>query len=414
MVSIEGNRISPNKKIVDDLEIQIIYMPLESKMGYTYKPTVEIGKYVCIGDVIGTNNLADMPLKSSVSGTVVGFSDKYISNGKLVKCIVIENDFKEKYANKLGKKKDITKYSKDEFIYMLKNSGITGLGGSDFPTHIKYDTKKDIKYLIVNGAECEIYTSCDAALMYNYTEEILESIDAIMEIMGIEKTYIAISEKNQKVIKKFLKYINTYPNIKIYGLMDAYPTGYERYLVNEITGLNYDKLPIEVGTIVNNVSTIYAIYEMLKYNKPLTERIVTISGPGIKKQANYKVKIGTNFSEIILKTEGYAKLKNPILVAGGAMMGTSIPSDELIITKDLNTILVLEGTETKELPCIKCGKCAEVCPVGILPYKIIEDKKIAKKLNIDKCVNCGLCSYICPSKIEVREKLKAIREELKK
>lgn len=414
MVSIEGNRISPSKKIVDDLEIQIVYMPLESKMGYTYKPTVEPGNYVCIGDVIGTNKIADMPLKSSVSGTVVGFSDKYISNGKLVKCIVIENDFKEKYANKLGKKKDITKYSKDEFIYMLKNSGITGLGGSDFPTHIKYDTNKDIKYLIVNGAECEIYTSCDAALMYNYTEEILESIDAIMEIMNIEKTYIAISEKNQKVIKKFLKYINTYPNIKIYGLIDGYPTGYERYLVSEILGLTYDRLPIEVGTIVNNVSTIYAIYEMLKYNKPLTERIVTISGPGIKKQANYKVKVGTNLSEIILKTEGYTNLKNPILVAGGAMMGKSIPNDELIITKDLNTILVLENKETKELPCIKCGKCAEVCPVRILPYKIIEDKKIAKKLNIDKCVNCGLCSYICPSKIEVREKLNAIREELKK
>lgn len=413
MVNIEDNKISPSKKIVDNLKIQIIYMPLESKLGYTYKPTVTAGNYVCIGDIIGVNEVSDITLKSSVSGTVVGFEEKYISNGKLVKCIVIENDFKEKYKDKVGKKKDITKYSKDEFIHLLKQSGITGLGGSDYPTYIKYDIKNKVKYLIINAAECEIYTSSDSALMYNYTEEILEGIDAIMEIMDIDAAYIAINENNEKVIKKFLKYINTYPNIKIYGLMNGYPNGYEKYLVNEILGLTYSKSPQEVGVICNNISTIYAIYEMLKYHKPLTERIVTISGSGIKNKANYKVKIGTNFSEIILKTEGYSNIKNPILLAGGAMMGKSIPSDELIVTKDLNTILVLEDKETKTYPCIKCGKCAEVCPVGLMPSMIIDNKKRASNLKIEKCIDCGLCSYVCPSKIEIREILKEIKEELK-
>jgi len=413
MVNIEDYKISPNKKIIDNLKIQIVYMPLESKLGYTYNPTVEVGTYVYIGDVIGKNNTSDMTLKSSVSGTVVGFQDKYISNGKLVKCIVIENDFKEKYRNKVGKKKDITKYSKNEFIHLLKSSGITGLGGSDFPTYIKYDTDDNIKYLIVNAAECEIYTSADAGLMYNYTEEILEGIDAIMEIMNIEKAYIAIDSKNEKIIKKFLKHINTYPNIFVYALPGGYPSGYERYLVNEILGLTYERLPKEVGVINNNVSTIYAIYELLKYQKPLTERIVTISGPGIKKKANYKVKIGTNFSEIMLKTEGYNNISNPLLVAGGAMMGKTIPSDELIITKDLNTILVLEDKPTKTYNCIKCGKCAEVCPVGLMPSMIIDNKKRAQNLKIEKCVNCGLCSYVCPSKIEVRELIKEIKEGLK-
>ena len=413
MVTIENPKINPSKKIIDDLKIQIIYIPLESRLGYIYNPTVKPGDYVCIGTIIGKNNVSDIALTSSVSGTVVGFTDKYISNGKLVKCIVIENDFKEKYENKVGKKKDITKYSKNEFIHLLKTCGITGMGGSDFPTYIKYDTKNKIKYLIIDGAECEIYASADSALMYNHPEEILEAIDAIMEINNIEKSYIAINEKNTKIIKKFLKYIKTYPNIKIYSLLDAYPNGYERYLVHEILGLNYDKLPIEVGVINENISTIYSIYEMLKYHKPLSERIISITGPGIKKPANYKVKIGTNLSEIILKTEDYNEIENPILIAGGAMMGTAIQEDELIITKDLNCIIVKSDETIKTNPCIKCGKCSEVCPRGLIPSEIIKNPKNAKKLKINDCVECGLCSYVCPSKIEVRDIIKKIKEETK-
>ena len=413
MVSIEDKKIKPSKKIIDDLEIQIIYIPLESTLGYKYKLKSRVGDYICIDDPIAINSQTDLVLRSSVSGTIVGIEKKYLANGKLVDCLVIENDFKEKYRNKLGRKKDITKYSKESFLYMLKNGGITGMGGGDYPTFLKYDTNEKINYLIVNGVECDIYSSADNALMYHYPEEILETIDAIMEIMNIGKSYIAINENNTTIIKNFLKYINTYPNIKIYPITDAYPSGWERNLVEETLGLNYDKTPIEVGVITDNVSTIYSIYELLKYNRPPTEKIITISGPGIKKPANYKVKIGTNFSEIILKTEGYNnKIKNPILVAGGAMMGTSIPNDELIITKDLNTILVLEDDNTIPTECIKCGKCSEVCPVGLMPVMIIDNEKKADKLKIDKCIECGLCSYVCPAKIEVREKIKVIKETL--
>lgn len=411
MVSIEDKKIKPSKKIIDNLEIQIIYIPLESSLGYIYKPKVNVGNYVCIDDIIAVNVTTGFVLKSSVSGTIVGLEKKYISNGKLVDCLVIENDFKEKYRNKLGKKNDITKYSKESFIYMLQNSGVTGMGGSDYPTFLKYDTNEKINCLIINGVECELYSSSDNAIMYNYPEEILETIDAIMEIMNIEKAYIALNENNSIIIKKFLKYINTYPNIKIWGVVDAYPSGWERILIKDITGLDYSKKTTEIGIITDNVSTIYSIYELLKYNRPQTEKIITISGEGIKKPANYKVKIGSNFSEIMLKTDGYNKIENPILIAGGAMMGKSIPSDELIITKDLNTILVLNDSQTISKQCIKCGKCNEVCPVGIMPIMIIENQDKAKYLKIDKCINCGLCSYVCPSKIEIREKLKSIKEQ---
>lgn len=413
MVTINDKKISPTKKINDDVKMQIIYIPLESKMGYKYKENVRVMDYVCIGTVIGKSSVCDIPLISTVSGVVVGFQEKYISNGKKVKCVVIENDFKEKYLNKVGKKKDITKYSKNEYVYMLRENGITGLAGSDFPTYIKYDTDKKIKYLIVDGAECEVYASADGALMMNYAEEILEGIDAIMEIMGIEKAYIAINERNEGIIKKILKYIYTYPNIKVYSLPDAYPNGYERYLVSEILGLTYDRLPIEVGVINENVSTIYAIYEMLKYHKPLTERIVTLAGEGIKNPCNYKLKIGTNLSELLMKTNNFKKIKNPILIAGGAMMGKSIASDDFIITKDVNCVLLLEENQEKVYPCIKCGKCSEVCPVGIIPSKILDDPKRALDFKINKCVSCGLCSYVCPSKIEVRDEINKIRGNMK-
>jgi len=410
MVNIEQHKITPSKKIIDDLKLQIIYMPLESNLGYKYEPTFKVGDYVFAGETIAINKISDLTLKSSVSGTIVGIEKKYIANGNLVECFVIENDFKEKYLNKPGKKKHISGYNKNEFIYMLRENGISGLGGSDYPTYMKYDTTDKIHYLLINGAECDAYSSSDSAIMYHKTEEILEAIDAIMEIMTIKKAYIAINETNQKVIKRFLKYINTYPNIKIYGLSSGYPNGWERNIVKEIFGMSYDKTPQELGIVVNNVSTIYAIYEMLKYNRPLTERTITIAGDGIKKPANYKVKIGTNFSEIMLKTEGYSNIKNPVLVAGGAMMGKSLPSDELIVTKDLSTILVLSEPSYQVSPCIKCGKCSEVCPVELLPSLIIGCDVVPKNNQVTKCISCGLCSYVCPSKIEVRDIINKLKE----
>ena len=413
MVIIEDNKIKPNKKIIDDIPIQVMYLPLESRMGYKYRECVKVGDYVCIGSILGTSNISDTPLISSVSGTIVGFEDKIMSNNHKVRCIVIENDFKEKYLDKLGKKYDITKYSKEEYIYLLKKCGIVGLSGSGFPTYIKYENASNINCLIVDGCECEIYASADSARMYNNPEEILEGIDAIMEIMGIPKAYIAINEKNEMIIKKFLKYINSYTNIKIYPVPDGYPNGYERYLVKEILGLTYDKLPIEVGVINENISTVYAIYEALKYHKPLNKRIVTISGDGIKTPNNYLLKVGTCFEELLGKSDITKKIDNKLLIAGGAMMGTSISSNDLIITPDVNCILILKDNPEVSTPCIKCGKCTEVCPMNLIPSELINNKENANKFKINKCVNCGLCSYVCPSKIEVREIIKKMKEELK-
>ena len=403
--------------MLEFIKPQKIYIPLENKSGIKYKKLVNVGDYVFKGQVVAMNESIDFPIHSSVSGYVVENESNELNTGKKVECIAIENDFKEKYQEKLGSIKEISNYSKEEFIELLKTSGITGLGGSDFPTFLKYNTDSKINYLLVNGVECEPYISCDKVVMSKYMEKILEAVDAILEIMKIKKAYIVVKSSNIESQKVTNKYINTYPNIKLALMPDMYPAGWERNIVEVVLHKKYDKYPVEVGAIVSNVSTIYAIYEMLKYNTPLTERIITITGTGIRKPSNIKVKIGTKLSEIIENIEGYKDIKKPIFIAGGPMMGSSLPNDNLIVTKDLNCVLVIDDIELTNYPCIKCGKCTNVCPVHLLPVMImnnIGNEKKLKELMPQKCIECGLCSYICPSKIEVREYVRIAKGRVNK
>ncbi len=411
------DKIKVKKEMLEFIKPQKIYIPLENKSGIKYKKLVNVGDYVFKGQVVAMNESIDFPIHSSVSGYVVENESNELNTGKKVECIAIENDFKEKYKDKLGSIKEISNYSKEEFIELLKTSEITGLGGSDFPTFLKYNTDSKINYLLVNGVECEPYISCDKVVMSKYMEKILEAVDAILEIMKIKKAYIVVKSSNIESQKVINKYINTYPNIKLALMPDMYPAGWERNIVEVVLHKKYDKYPVEVGAIVSNVSTIYAIYEMLKYNTPLTERIITITGTGIRKPSNIKVKIGTKLSEIIENIEGYKDIKKPIFIAGGPMMGSSLPNDNLIVTKDLNCVLVIDDIELTNYPCIKCGKCTNVCPVHLLPVMImnnIGNEKKLKELMPQKCIECGLCSYICPSKIEVREYVRIAKGRVNK
>ena len=411
------DKIKVKKEMLEFIKPQKIYIPLENKSGIKYKKLVNVGDYVFKGQVVAINESIDFSIHSSVSGYVVENEFNELNTGKKVECIVIENDFKEKYKDKLGSIKEISNYSKEEFIELLKTSEITGLGGSDFPTFLKYNTDSKINYLLVNGVECEPYISCDKVVMSKYMEKILEAVDAILEIMKIKKAYIVVKSSNIESQKVINKYINTYPNIKLALMPDMYPAGWERNIVEVVLHKKYDKYPVEVGAIVSNVSTIYAIYEMLKYNTPLTERIITITGTGIRKPSNIKVKIGTKLSEIIENIEGYKDIKKPIFIAGGPMMGSSLPNDNLIVTKDLNCVLVIDDIELTNYPCIKCGKCTNVCPVHLLPVMImnnIGNEKKLKELMPQKCIECGLCSYICPSKIEVREYVRIAKGRVNK
>jgi len=410
-----NSNIKLKKEIQEYIKPQIIYVPLENKTGTTYKHLVKEGEYVFKGDVVAIDEKNNFPLHSSVSGYAITGTKKIMNNGKKIKCVVVENDFKEKYRDKVGSKRSLNNYSKEEFIYLLKKLGITELGGNNIPIYKKYNSINDLEYLLVNGMEQEPFIECDKAIIENFSEEILECVDSILDIMKMKKAYILLNEKDTKSIKKIEKYIGTYPNIEVILMPDIYPTWWERNIILNVFEKKYKQDPSEVGVVISYVSTIYAIYEMLKYNRPLTERIITITGEGIRKPVNVKVKIGALLSEIIENIDCYKNINNPLFIAGGPMRGVSVQTDDLVVTKDLNCVMIVEDKKEIKYPCINCGKCSLVCPSKISPVLImknINDNSSLSKLKPHRCIECGLCSYICPSKIEVRDYVVNAKEKV--
>lgn len=414
-------KISKRKMTQDELVVfnkpSKVYIPLISGNDTDITILVKKGEYVYKGSIVAKRK-GDLriPIHSSVSGTVIDFVEKTSFNGNKVKCILIENDFKEKIDIKPTIKKEINKYTKEEFIENIKENGIVGLGGAGFPTYIKYSTTKKIKTLIVNAVECEPYITTDYFIASKKCEEILETIDAILEINKIDEAIIAIKKENIKLKEIFDNYIGTYLKIRIKLVPNVYPMGWERTLINEVTGKQYNKLPIEKGIIVNNISTIYAMYESMKYNKPLIERVVTFSGKKLNKKCNVLVKIGTPIKDIL---DSLGVEDKNIIISGGPMMGDII-DDDAVICNNQNCVLVLEKTNNVPSKCLKCGKCVSVCPAKLSPVLIMncrcktdKDKVKLNKLHPLQCIECGLCSYICPSKINVRETIKNKKEILK-
>lgn len=407
---MRGIKLKSNKELTKDKKIvifdkpQYVYIPLICSNDEDITLKVRRGSNVLVGSVIGINNKWNIPIHSTVSGKVIDYEEKYIYNGKLIKTVKIENDFNDKTIE-VDNLKEIDKYTKKEFIQILKDCGIRGMGGADFPTYIKYDTKKKIKNLIINAVECEPYITADYHVIKENVSQILETIDAIMTINKIEKAYFAIKKNNKSLINIINTIIGTYPNIQLVLTPDIYPIGWEKKLAQYVLKKTYDNLPSEIDTVINNVSTIYAIYNALKYKRPIINRLVTVAGDGLKKSSIVDVKIGQDVSEVLDKL-GHKK-KDLLFISGGPMMGKTISDDNFTITSNVNAILLLKDNDNEIVKtCIRCGKCASICPAKLSPILIkenINNKKELKQLNVSRCIECGLCSYICPAKILLRE-----------
>lgn len=411
-IKLDGNKeMSLSDEIVDFSNPARVYVPLMNG-SVECECTVRKGRKVKKGSVIGIRKDLDFPILSPVSGTVVGIKKCLYLNGNMVDCVEILNDKKE---IELKKKlvKDITKYTKDEFIDLLKKCAVTGMGGSDFPTYLKYKSNLDI--LIVNAVECEPYITSDVMLVKLKAEIILDSISAIMKINNIKKCFIAYKKDNKIVENAFLEYIDNYDDIVLSPVKNIYPAGWERHIVKSVLNLEYDKYPSEIGVVVNNVSTVFAIYKALKFQRNITKRIVTITGEGFTEPINVLVKVGTNMSNVIKKIGKYQG-ENLKFIAGGPMMGTSLPSDNVIVTNALNGLTIIEDTNDEINDCMGCGRCVKVCPANICPIFIlnnITNDDMLKKLHPEKCVECGLCSYVCPSKIGLRDAVKIAKKRVK-
>lgn len=388
-IKLEKNKVmSLKNNIVVSVKPKYVYLPV--KEGYSL--LVKNGDHVLknMNLEICDNGVS---IVSSVSGTVVEIGD-YIK---------IENDFLEETETV-----DTDNIDKDKFIKLLKDSGIVGMGGAGFPTYRKYDTDK-IKTLIVNAVECEPYITSDYALAKTKAKEIVEAIELVMKINNIQLTYIAVKKHNYNIDKFFSEFLKE--NIKLIEVPNIYPAGWERTLIKYVMKVDYDKIPLERGIVVNNLATIYAIGELLKGNK-LTERIITVTG-NVKKPGNYLVKIGTPISEII--SEAQKINESDFILSGGPMMGDIITND--YVKAQTNCILVLDSIKSKMINCLRCGKCSDICPVKINPVLIkdnMDDIEKLNKLNALKCIECGLCSYICPSKINLKEQMIEAKAKIRK
>ena len=412
------------KKMSQLEEPQFFYISLSQHIGNPAAEIVKTGDYVKRFQLIGeSQGNISAKIHSPVSGNVKDIIEKAMPNGANVKTVVIENDFQ--YIEEETVKREIrnlSSYSEKELLEIIENAGITGEGGAQFPAHIKYDVKdKRIKNLILNGAECEPYLTCDYTLMKEYTKELFDGIKIICEILKPENIILAIDEKYSALESEFQKY-NT-DNVKILTVSDIYPQGSEQLLINSILNkeIPKSKLPAEEGIIVSNVGTVKAVYEAFSYGRPLVERIVTISGEKSGEYGDYIIKIGTPLSHIIKKSGLKDQPENVRMIFGGPMMGNEISDLETGIMKGTSGVLFLskEIDRIERKNCILCGYCSEVCPVYLMPMKFEEFYRKGKykkllEFNLNSCIECGACEYICPSRVALIESIKSGKKELAK
>lgn len=404
--------MSLSDEIVDISDVNKVYIPLIN-MNLECECVVKKGKKVKKGSVLGIRKDINFPITSPVSGIVSDIKTCTYINGEVVPCVIIDNDKKETPITKTITK-DITKYSKEEFIELLRKCSVVGMGGSGFPTFLKY--KYELNTLVVNAVECEAYSTSDALISLLKSDIILETIDAIMKINNINKCVIVCKKDNEMVKNSFIDKIKNYNNIELKLVKNIYPMGWERNVIKYALNVSYDKYPSEKGIVVNNISTIFAIYKALKYNRCISKRIVTITGEGFTSPINALVKIGSKMNDNIKKIGKY-KGTDLKFIAGGPMMGESIDTDNFPVVANLSCITILEHAFEEINECMNCGRCINVCPVGLCPVLImnnINNIDILKQLQVEKCIECGLCSYICPSKIGLREGVKLAKKKVKK
>lgn len=398
------------------LEAERLYYPITSGRCPEGSASVKVGEKVYVGQVIGArrSGFFDQNIHSTVSGTVVGFEMRRLGSGKKVECIVVEND--QKYTLhetvKDRTQEEIDNLTREELLKIIKDFSLVGLGGSEFPTHIKFKTDEKINVIVANGVECEPYLVSDYGLMKKEPEKIVEGLIIAMKTANAPKGVIAIKKK-YKAIKAILEEtIKNYPeyDITVAPIGNYYPQGWELEVIKNAVGIKIPQFQLlaKYGVLQFNVSTLLSIYNAVKHRLPVLERFITISGDGVHNKS-FVARIGTPVNELVELAGGYKDLEQPkVLVVGGPMMGSNASSDDLIMTFTTTSLIVLNEVVHKEEPCIHCAACVYSCPVKIQPVQIMNaykagDKKTLEVLQVNKCIECGLCSFVCPSKIHLTD-----------
>ena len=405
------NKITSSKAIKRMAVPSVVNVPIEQHIGIPAEIIVETKQKVSIGQVIAkTGGFVSSNIHSPVAGTVTKLDKIIDSSGYKKQCVVIRTNAKDP-SNfeeiEMPLKTDIELEPK-AILQKITDCGIVGLGGATFPSQVKLNVKEgtNLDYLIINGVECEPYLTADHRLMLEKSEEIVVGIKILMKALQLKKAVIGIESNKKDAIGLFKSIIKKEEGIQVAALQVKYPQGGEKQLVKAILGREVPKngLPLDVGVIVYNVGTIFAVYEAIQFNKPLIERVVTVTGKKLENPSNFWVKIGTPVKDLVAQVGGLPEGTRK-LVNGGPMMGKAIKNTDVPVTKGTSGILVIsedEASRGKAENCIRCGECVFVCPMGLEPHLLmnLSEKGFYEKAaaeDIMTCIECGSCSYVCPS-----------------
>lgn len=417
----DGKELSKDVAVRKILPEGELVFPVSQHIGAPAKPVVEVGERVLKGQLIaGADGFVSANIHSSVSGTVKKIEKRLVPNGSKVLSIIIENDNLYEEYN-YGPNNE--PWSKDTIRKAVKDCGVVGLGGACFPTHVKLTPKDDksIDYVIVNAAECEPYITSDYRRLVEQPSEVIEGLKIVLKLFENAKGVIAVENNKPDVIENLKKLTEKEDKISVAELKTKYPQGSERHIIYAVTKrkINSSMLPADAGCIVDNVDTIYNIYRAVKFNKPLTERIVTVSGDGINSPCNLEVPFGTSHAQLV-KEAGEMDENVEKIISGGPMMGQAMFSLEVPVIKGSSALLAFKQDEISRATmtnCLNCGKCAMVCPEGLICAKLAHaadanDMEAFVKMHGMECIECGTCNYNCPANRNITQSVRTMKRKV--
>lgn len=417
----DGKSLAKDQPIMELLPKGDLVYPLSQHIGAPAIAVVKKGDHVLKGQKIAeAGGFVSAPIYASVSGTVKAIEKRLNPTGSSVDCIVIENDGAYEEAEKLPVK-TIGEMSRDEILNTITEAGIVGMGGAGFPTRVKLSPKEPdkIDYIIANCAECEPYITADYRRMLENTRELVNGMRIVLSLFENAKGIFGVEDNKPDCIAKLKEAIKDEPRMEVKVLQTKYPQGAERQLIYATTkrAIHAAMLPADAGCIVDNVETLIGIHYAVAEGRPLTERIVTVSGDAVQNPGNYKVLLGTNHRELIEAAGGW-KEEPQKLISGGPMMGFAMITLDAPVTKTSSAILAFREdivAKSQVSACINCGRCVEVCPSRIIPSRLADyaerhDEEIFVNQNGLECVECGSCSYVCPAKRPLKQAIGSMRK----